>query len=177
MLENFGIDTVIMIVLAAVIGVYLYRLDKKEKSDPLAALYKQYASLSAEQLSATSDGELVRAVVSNVLAKTDRRHPDVYRLISVLSHGRIAVYSVWLLCNELEAADIATLLRSPSGRFVETALDGLSLIGAHNCVEALTAVLESPQDDTLLRSAITQEQPLLLCVSYIREFPEEFIDL
>ena len=144
-------------------------MEKKEKSDPLAALYKQYRTLSAETISAISDSELVRAVVANIMAKTDRSHPDVYHLIPLLSHGRIAVYSVWLICQELEVGDMETLLCSPSGRFLEMATDGFSLIGASACAAA--------EDETTLREAIAAEQPLSLCVAYIRDNPEEFIDL
>ena len=177
MFDNFNVGTLVMIVLAVLIGIYLHRLEKKEKSDPLAALYKQYASLSSEQIAAISDEELVRAVVANILAKTDRRHPDMYRLIPVLSHGRVAVYSVWLLCHELEASGLEALLHSPSGRFAEAAADGFSLIGADHCAEALTAALEEPAKETALREAIAAEQPLSLCITYIRAFPEEFADL
>ncbi len=169
MFENFDVGTLVMIVLAVIIGIYLHRLDKKEKSDPLAALCKQYRMLSAQTLAAIPDGELVRAVVANVMAKTDRHHPDVYHLIPLLSHGRIAVYSVWLICHELEIADLDALLRSPSGRFLESATDGFALIGAEACAAA--------EDETALRAAIVAEQPLALCVAYIRDNPDEFIDL
>ncbi len=176
MFDNFDIGTVVMIVLAAAIGIYLHRLDKKEKSDPLAALYKQYGMLSAEAFAATPDNELVRAVVANIMAKSDRRRPDVYALIPLLSHGQVAVYSVWLLCHELETADMDALLRSPSGRFAEPAADGFSLIGADRCAEALLAAIDS-QDETALAAAIAAEQPLNLCVAYVRDNPDEFIDL
>lgn len=169
MFENFDVGTLIMIVLAVIIGIYLHRLDKKEKSDPLAALCKQYRTLSMDTLVAIPDDKLVRAVIANMMAKTDRHRPDVYRLIPLLSHGRVAVYSVWLICHELEIADMDTLLRSPSGRFLESATDGFSLIGATACAAA--------EDETALRAAISAEQPLTLCVAYIREYPDEFVDL
>ncbi len=169
MFENFDVGTLVLILLAVIIGIYLHRLEKKEKSDPLAALCKQYRTLSAETLGAIPDSELVRAVIANILAKTDRRHSDVYHLIPVLSHGKVAVYSVWLICHELEVGDMEALLRSPSGRFLEPASDGFSLIGAAACAAA--------EDETALREAIAAEQPLTLCVAYIRDNPEEFIDL
>lgn len=169
MFDNFDAGTLVMIVLAVLIGIYLHRLDKKEKSDPLAALYKQYRTLSPETLAAIPDGELVRAVVANIMAKTDKHRPDVYHLIPLLSHGRIAVYSVWLIFRELEVAELDSLLRSPSGRFLESATDGFSLIGAEACATA--------QDETALREAIAAEQPLILCVAYIRDNPDEFVDL
>ncbi|MBR5540539.1 MAG: hypothetical protein IKU56_04085 [Clostridia bacterium] len=111
----------------------------------------------------------MRAVAANVMAKADHRHPDVYSLIPLLSHGQVAVYSVWLICHELEVADGESLLRSPSGRFLEAAKDGFSLIGAAACAAA--------EDETALREAIAAEQPLALCVTYIRDNPDEFVDL
>ncbi|MBQ3259263.1 MAG: hypothetical protein IJA68_01945, partial [Clostridia bacterium] len=106
---------------------------------------------------------------ANVMAKTDRRRPDVYHLIPLLSHGRVAVYSVWLICHELEISDMEALHRSPSGRFLEAAADGFSLIGAAACAAA--------EGETALREAIAAEQPLSLCVAYIRDNPNEFVDL
>ena len=179
MFSNFGGGTIAMILLAIVIGVYLYRLDKKEKSDPFATLYKQYETLSTETLSSLSDDEAVRAVAVNIMAKTDKRHPDVYALFPVLSHGRIAVYSIWLLCNELKTADLAAVMHSPSAVFVPHAADGLSLIGASDSAAALTAFLKSP--DTTDAEAVTQslqtDDPLSRCVAYIRDNPSEFVDL
>ncbi len=180
MFSNFNTGTVVMILLAAVIGIYLYRLDKKEKSDPLAALYKQYETLTPDSLAAVADGELVRAVAINVMQKTDKKRPDVYALIPFLSHGRVAVYSVWLLCHELETSSVTALLTSPSGCFLEPAADGLALIGAEASAAALTAVLEAPDDQTradALHAALAAEDPLTLCVPYIRENPDEFVDL
>lgn len=171
MFANFGIDTVVMIGLAAGIGAYLYRLEKKEKSDPFAALYKQYKTLSSDTLQTLSDDEIVRAVAVNVMAKTDRRHPDVYHLLPLLSHGQAAVYSVWLLCNELKTADLKTMLNSATGRFLSAAADGFALIGAENCAAALA---EETPDETVLRDAIAAEKPLSLCAAYIRDNMAEF---
>lgn len=176
MFENFNAGTLLMIVLAAIIGIYLYRLDKKEKSDPLVALYKQYSTLTADTLAATPDDELVNAVAANIMAKTNRLHPDVYSLIPVLSHGQVAVYCVWILCHELETTDMASLLRSPSVRFAESAAAGFSLIGADLCVDALLAAMES-QDASALQETIADQKPLSLCAAYIRENPNEFVDL
>lgn len=173
MFDNFNAGMLIVIVLAVIIGIYLHRLDKKEKSDPLAALCNRYCTLSTETLATISDSDVVRAVAANIMAKTDRRRPDVYNLIPLLSHGQVAVYSVWLVCHELETADMDALLHSSSGRFVEPAADGFSLIGADRCAAALL----EPQDEPTLRDAIVAEQPLSLCVAYIRDNPDEFIDL
>ena len=177
MFANFGIDTVIMIVLAAIIGIYLYRLEKKEKSDPLAALCKDCANLSADRLLKTSDDELVRTIIANILSKTDKRRPDVSQILPSLSYGQIAVYAVWLVCHELESADVDALLRSPSAYFVDMAAEGFALIGAEQCADTLICAVEEPGTEPALRDAIATEQPLSLCVAYIRKFPEEFTDL
>ena len=169
MFENFGFGTVLAVILAAAIGIYLYRLDKKEKSDPLAALYRQYATLSPDLLESLSDEELPRAVAVNILNRTDSRRLDVYTLIPLLSHGQTAVYSVWLFCNELAAAELDAVLRSPSGCFAEHAADGFSLIGAIACETALRA-----EDTAALKAALAAEQPLALCAAYIRDNPAEF---
>ena len=176
---NFNGGTVVMIVLAILIAIYLFHLEKKQKSDPLAALYQQYATLTADTLNETADEELVRAVAVNVMNRTDRRRPDVYALIPTLSHGQVAVYSIWLLTNELAATDLAALLATPSGRFAEPAMDGLELVGAAQCAAALKAAVDSPEDVALteaLREALDAERPLDLCVAYIRENPDEFTD-
>ncbi len=172
---GFGGGTIVMIVLALLIAAYLIHLDKKQKSDPIAALCKHYQTLTPDTLTALSDEELVRAAVAHILSRTDRRHPDVYHLIPSLSHGQTAVYSVWLTVNELAASDVQTWLQSPSVRFAEMAIDGFSLIGAETCSATLAAVLEDPSNtaDAFLQ-ALETEKPLALCVTYIRDNPTEF---
>ncbi len=107
--------------------------------------------------------------------KTDRRHPDVFALLPTLSHGQIAVYSVWVVCNELQEAPLEAVLRSKSRCFCELAVDGFALIGATACEQALVTLLEDPSSDEILRTAIEQEQPLTLCAAYVRENPAEFL--
>ncbi len=179
MFENFGVGTLLMIGLAAVIGFYLHKLEKKEKSDTSAALSESYKHLSAEMLCSLSDVDIVRAVAANLLAKTDRRHPDVYHLFPMLSHGRMAVYSVWLICQELATTDLPTLLTTPTTRFIESAAEGFAWIGADACATALLAAVNAPEDEaccTALYAAIADEQPLILCATYIREHLSEFTD-
>jgi hypothetical protein len=179
MFENFDYGTFAMILAAGGIAAYLYHLNKKEKSDQFAALYKQYKTLTPEKLDATPDEELVRAVAVNVLAKASRRQPDVYQLIPTLSHGRVAIYSVWLYCHELGADAPSKWLKNATGRFAAVAVDGFLLIGADKTAAALEAVVENPDDDvrvTALKDAVAAEHPLDLAVTYIRENSEEFID-
>lgn len=135
--------------------------------------------MTADGLAAIADDELVRAVAINVLSKTDRRHPDVYRLIPVLSPGRIAVYTVWLYCNEMKTDHPAKWLRSPTGRLADVAVDAFSLMGATQTAASLQAVVEDPANPervAALHAAVEAEQPLSLCVPYIRDNIEAFID-
>ncbi len=178
--------TLVLMALAAVIGVYLYILDKRTKSDTAAALCKKYAVMTEELLSSVPDTELVRAVVANVMNKQDKRRPDIASQLPLLSRGRSAVYSVWLLCEETRERSPDAFFASPSRRFAESAADGFERIGALNCATALRTTLRSYDEKaqkplwdavtTVFSEAIASEDPLALCVSYIRENPDEFVD-
>ena len=179
-------DTLVLIALALIIAAYLTHLGKKEKSDKAAALCKAYATMTEELLRSTSDEELVSAVVANLMNKQDKKKPDPIAELPFLSRGRAAVYSVWLLCNELEKQEFDAFFRSPSARFAEPAVDGLDRIGATNSAAALRAAIRTAEEDseaplwdavtTVFREAIATEQPLALCVRYIRENTDEFVD-
>ncbi len=178
--------TLVMIALAIVIGVYLYILEKRTKSDGAAALCKTYAVMTRELLNSVPDEDVVQAVVANLMNKQDKRRPDAAAQLPLLSRGRAAVYSVWLLCHELETQEFDAFFNSPSRRFAEPAIDGLERIGATNSATALRTAVRTFEDraeqplwnavTTVFREAIAAEQPLTLCVQYIRENPEEFID-
>ncbi len=179
MFGNFNLGTVVLIILAVIIYLYLRWLDKKEKSGKKATLYQQYKTLTPDMLSALSDEELLRAVIANLLA----RNTDLYKQTAVLSHGRTAVYSVWLLCNEIATADFEKI-SSTSRRFADMATDSFLLFGAEGCATALQNLVTAFANGTLtaelsanLRDAIEQEQPLEQCTAYIRENIEEFCDL
>lgn len=179
-------STLIAIALALVIGVYLYFLEKRTKSDASAALCKQYAVMTEELLASVPDEDVVQAVVANLMNKQDKDHPDAAAQLALLSRGRAAVYSVWLLCHELEQQGFDAFFRSPSHRFAEPAADGLERIGAANSATALRAALKTAEDTpeqplweavtTVFREAVAAEKPLTLCVRYIRENPDEFVD-
>ena len=178
--------TLVLIALALVIAAYLAYLGKKEKSDKAAALCKTYATMTEELLHSTSDEELVSAVVANLMNKQDKKKPDPIAQLPFLSRGRAAVYSVWLLCNELEKQEFDTFFRSSSARFAEPAADGLERIGAANSATALRAAIRTAEDNsetplweavtTVFREAIAAERPLTLCIQYIRENTDEFVD-
>ncbi len=178
MFGNFNIGTVVLIILAIAIYLYLRWLDKKEKSGKKATLYQQYKTLTPKTLSSLPNEELLRAVIANLLAK----NTDLYKQTAVLSHGRTAVYSVWLLCNEIATADFEKL-SATSRRFADMATDSLLLLGATECANALQTLVKAFADGTItaeqsanLRDAIIAEQPLERCTAYIRENPDEFCD-
>ncbi len=177
--------TLVLIALALIIAAYLSFLGKKEKRDKSAALLKTYAVMTEELLAATPDEELVRAVVANLMAKQDKKRPDPMVQLPLLSRGRAAVYSVWLLCHELETQDFGEFFRSPSNRFAGPAADGLERIGATNSATALRAAMQAAEDETsplwdavttVFHEATASENPLSLCVQYIRENTDEFVD-
>ena len=126
-------------------------------------------------------------MAANLLEKQDRRRPDPYHTIPLLSRGRTAVYSVWLICNELDKGSFEDLYAGPSAVFDELAADGLDLIGAP-CAAALRTAKERISDmeghagrtgraaraDFL--EAAEEERPLDRCVEYIRANPREFVD-
>lgn len=178
--------TLVLIALALAIAVYLWFLNKKEKSDSTVALCKTYATMTEELLTSVPDEELVRAVVANLMSKQDKKRPDPAAQLPLLSRGRSAVYSVWLLCHELETQAFDAYFRSSSRRFAEPAADGLERIGATNSATALRAAIRAAEDDTqtplweavttVFREAVSSEKPLELCVQYIRDNPDEFVD-
>ncbi len=85
-------------------------------------------------------------MAANLLEKQDRRRPDPYHTIPLLSRGRTAVYSVWLICNELDKGSFEDLYAGPSAVFDELAADGLDLIGAPRCAAALRTAKERISD-------------------------------
>ena len=178
--------TLVLIALALVIASYLYWLNRNEKkNDTAAALCKRYAVLHRETLLTLPDEELVQAVIANILNRQDRRHPDPGAQLPFLSRGRAAVYTVWVMCHELETQDLEALLSSPSGALAAEAAAGLELLGATRSAQTLYEALptgeggEPPAWEALtaaFRETVSAEQPLALCIAYIRNHPDEFTD-
>ncbi len=178
--------TLVLIALALLIAAYLVFLGKREKSDKTAALCKTYAVMTEDLLASVPDDEVVHAVIANLISKQDKKRPDPASQLPLLSRGRSAVYSVWLLCHELEKQEFDAFFRSPSARFADPAVDGLERIGATNSATALRAAIRTAEDETesplweavttVFREAVAAEQPFKLCVQYIRDNPDEFVD-
>ena len=164
-----GYYLLILAFLAALVGLYLWGNRHKDSDSRAARLGRLYRELDEDKLAGIPDEELVDAVAANLLEKQDRRRPDPYHTIPLLSRGRTAVYSVWLICND------------------EMAADGLDLLGAPRCAAALRTAKERISDmeghaeelaelhaDFL--EAAEEERPLDRCVEYIRANPREFVD-
>lgn len=185
-----GYVLLVLLVLALLIAAYLWgsRLRSRQGPDELEQKYKE---LDRQRLDALPDEELLKAVVSNLLAKLDKRKPDPYRDIPLLSRGRCAVYSIWLVCHEVESGGFRALYAGGAGGFAELAADGLELMGAPACADAVRRTFEAPETpeggeapagpdlaalSETFKEAAAREQPLALCIAYIRDNPEEFVD-
>ena len=182
-----GYYLLILVFMAALVGLYLWGNRRRDQESRAARLGRLYKELDEEKLAAVPDSEVVEAVVANLLEKQDRRRPDPYHTIPLLSRGRAAVYSVWLICKELDKGSFEDLYTGPSAVFDELAADGLELVGAPRCAAALRAAKDKIADmegnaeelaelhaDFL--EAVGEEQPLEGCVAYIRANTREFID-
>ncbi len=172
-----GVKTLILIALAIVIAIYLRTLSRREKK-PAAD-----APLTAERLTNTPDDRLVNTVVRAMLADCDRSRPDPYRQTALWANAQVNVYSVWVIVKEQGASGFATLVASPAAPFLPLAADGFGQIGAPQCEAALRDFLakETPDADTCaaadqaFAAAVSAEQPLTLCVPYIRDNAEAFV--
>lgn len=174
----------VLVALAALVGAYLFYLERKSRPNKADALKKQYKTLTAEQLATLSDEALLPAVIANVMGKQNEKQPEPYYELPLLSPGRAAVYRVWLVCRETESGGFAALWRPKTRLLTEAAVSDLAELGAAQCAAALGAVLEAiplgelpaAGAETAFSAACEAEQPLALCVTYIRENPAEFID-
>ncbi|MBR3290454.1 MAG: hypothetical protein IKI63_06755 [Clostridia bacterium] len=174
------------------IGIVLFLMNRffgRGQGPRSEQLQKKYAVMTRETLDAIPDADLVEAVVANVMAKQDPKNPQPYYMLPMLSRGRAAVYSVWLIDCELRTNGFDVLFGGPSAPFCEPARDGFILLGAENCAKAIAdavALTENTDEMTgdhdlavchdRYLDAAEEEAPLDRCVAYIRDNPAEFID-
>lgn len=180
---GMGYYLLVLVFMALLVALYIWgssRKDKGSRGDDLQARYKE---MDREKLDALPDEELVNAVAANLMGKLDSRKPDAYRTIPLLSHGRCLVYSIWLICHELDEAGFEELFASPSADFIELAADGLQELGALRCATALRGAMDNNAEEAALADlhadfleAAVDENPLSLCVGYIRDNPDQFVD-
>lgn len=167
-----GVKTLVMAVLALLIAWYLYHLSKKEKRE------EPFPALTLQRLAATPDEDVVNTVVRDLLDSCERQRrqsplpwtaPDVYRMVPLWSNPQVNVYAVWVTVKETADGGIAGMKASPSAPFLALAADGFEQVGAARCAAALRA-----EDAQAFAAAVAEEQPLTLCVGYIRDNAEAF---
>ncbi len=174
----------VLIVLAMAVGGYLWYLERHTPKNNGDKLTEQYKVMTPVMLDETPDDTLVKAVVANVMAKQDEKNPQPYYELPLLSPGRAAVYGVWLTCRKTEKKGFASLFAPKELPLTEAAIAGFEGLGAVACADALKAALDAVKsgtdvskiDDTPFTAAVESEQPLTLCVTYIRENAAEFVD-
>ena len=177
-----GYYLLVLVFMALLVGLYLWGRSRREKNTRADELQNTYREMTADKLAAVPDDQLVDAVIANLMAKLDPHHPDPYRTIPMLSHGRCVVYSVWLLCRELDNAGFEELLESPSSAFCALGADGFDTLGAVRCAEAVRAALRIEEEEELAErhadflEAMQDEQPLARCVDFIRDNAPDFLD-
>lgn len=173
---------VIGLFVVAVVVLYIWGSRYKGKDSRAEMLQRKYGVLQRETLDAIPDEELVEAVAANVMAKVDKRRPNLDAVLAQISHGRCAVYCVWILCKELDEVSFEELLAGPTGQYLELAADGLDAVGAVGCAAAARGALDAETEEEraeLHADFLEQaeaEKPLEKCVEYIRDNPEEFVD-
>ena len=182
------IRAAVALLLIGVVLVLMNRLFTKGQGPRSEQLQKKYAKMTRELLDATPDAELVEAVVANIMAKQDPQNPQPFYMLPMLSRGRAAVYSIWLVNCELQQNGFDMLFHGPSAPFCEPARDGFILLGAEKCAQAMKDAEELNESDEMTEEhdlavchdryldAAEEETPLDLCVAYIRDNPGEFID-
>ena len=172
----------IALVLIGVILVIMNKIFTKGQGPRSEQLQKKYADMTREKLDAIPDSELIEAVVANIMAKQDPKNPQPFYMLPMLSRGRAAVYSIWLVNCELQGNGFDMLLHGPSAPFCEPARDGFILLGAEKCAQVLADAAEKTEEHDLAvchdryLDAAEEETPLDRCVAYIRDNPNEFID-
>ena len=175
-----------IIILFLLMGVVCWLMNKNYQNKMNARserLQKEYAILTPKKIEEANDTDLVDIVIANLHGKLDEHNPAPFYTIPTLSPERFSLYSVWVIHNELTHGNFSDLLSSPSKNFLEQAVTGCKEIGAEKCADALQEALEHTDDENALADchlhymeAIAKEEPLTLCVSYIRSHVDAFID-
>ena len=177
------------VVLLLLLAASLWKPKRWDEQDLRGRLLgEKYRTMTPPLLQDTADDELLDAVIANLHEKLDSKRPDPYQTIPLLSPGRCAVYFVWLITKELDEGSFEDLYARLSGTFVELSADGMARIGAVRCEQLLRrsvelAGMKNTEDSEEFAQlhadfleAVEQENPLALCVAYIRENPSEFLD-
>lgn len=173
---------VLFVLMAIVLVLMNRRYDKgqKARAEMLAETYK---TMTRSLLDDTADEDLLDAVVANLNSKLDKKNPDPYYTVPLLSRERFLIYSFWLCDHELNANNFQVMQETGSFRFVETASEACKLFGAEDCAEALqNAVSNAAGEDVLADAHIaymearTQEDPTAKAIAFIRDNAAAFLD-
>lgn len=160
-----GVKTIVLVVAALLIALYLRSLSRREKRETI------HETLTADKLAALPDGQVVNAVIKDMLAACEAAKKEPYRMAATWSNPQVNVYSVWATVKELELTVFSTLEGTPAGQFLPFSVEGFHQIGAPACAAAVEAA-----DDDAFSAAVAAEQPLTLCVEYIRDNAEAFVE-
>ena len=171
--------TEIGLVVGAIACYCLIRRMGKEKRDESrsAKMMEKYATLTAKNLAATPDEELVEAVVAHVLSRAEEsRRPNPAAELAAMPQPYTVVYSVWAVCKEMARGSYAMLTHTATYGMVDCAVDGLPVIGAEATANALAALRDAylakgdvETAENAYHLAVQQDCPLDLCVGYIRD--------
>lgn len=173
---------VLFVLMAIVLIMMNRRYDKgqKARSERLAETYK---TMTRSLLDETSDEDLLDAVVANLNSKLDKKNPDPYYTVPLLSRERFLIYSFWLCDHELNANNFETMQQTGSFRFAETASEACTQFGADGCAEALQRAVSNAADADVLADAHVaymearmEENPTAKAIAYVRENADAFLD-
>ncbi len=183
-LNNLPLTELGLAVGAIVCYVLIRRIGKDKRDESRSAkLMEKYATLTAENLAATPDEELVEAVVAHILAcANDSRRPNPAAELAVMPQPYTIVYSIWAVCKELARGSYAALTHTATRGMVDHAVDGLPVVGAPATAAALAALRDAYAEkldvegaEKAFHLAVEQECPMTLCAAYIRDHVEALL--
>lgn len=143
-------------------------------------------SLSAEQIDAVADDQVLQLIKDNLLSKMKKDLSDETAAFSRFSTGRKVIYTIWQIEAEVNNGGFQQLLTSTAGRFIENAESAFRAIGANRFAELARNVNEERSKgfagvdwktyDSRFLSLYDQEDLQELKIAYIRANKHEFID-
>lgn len=168
----------LIFVAAVALLLLLRRVLFPQDGSNAAKLMNTYRVMTRERLDGTPDDQLVKAVVSNLLAKAEDAGVDAYAVIPALSQERCTVYSVWLFMHELQSGDPTALRRSGQFGFSELAADGLELLGFDTVAASLRDYLQTADNACVkaMNEALSLTDLNAVLVEFIRDNAEAFCD-
>lgn len=173
---------VLFVLMAIVLILMNRRYDKgqKARAERLAETYK---TMTRSLLDETPDEDLLDAVVANLNSKLDKKNPDPYYTVPLLSRERFLIYSFWLCDHELNENNFQIMQQTGSFRFAETASDACKQFGADGCADALQRAVSNAADEDELADAHVayiearaEEDPVSKAIGFVRDNADAFLD-